>query len=497
MKGLDDIERRVIPARKDIKERKRRRLCSVVGGAKGIFAVGLAAALFLLLVTCNIDSPYTELLMEKVSSDSQGEEVDGARGILDESFGGDGVVTHHNAAGGDSSDYGYSVCVDGSGRIIVAGSSINGSDNDMALWRYLEDGSLDTSFGGDGVVTHHNAAGGDNWDIGRAVCLAEGGRVLVAGSSYNGNDFDLALWCYLNDGSLDASFGGDGVVTHHDAAGGGVDDEGYSLYIDGSGRILVAGASYNGIDSDMALWCYLEDGSLDTSFGTNGVVTHHSAAGGDNLDYGKSVCLDNNNRIIVTGYSYNDSDADMALWCYLEDGSLDTYFGTGGVDTDHNAANGYGNDYGWSVCNDGSGRILVTGESYNDSSFDMAVWRYLEDGSLDTSFGTNGVVTYNNVSEGVNTSAGLSISIDDSNRILVAGVNYNGNDYDMAVWRYLEDGSLDTSFGGDGVVMHHNAAGGDNYDIGYSVCIDKIGRVLVAGYSSNGTDNDMALWRYK
>ena len=102
MKGLDDIVRRAFPTRKDIEEKKRRRLCAVVGGARGLLAVGLAstlaAACFLFFVTCNIDSPYTDLLMEKVSGDSELEdesedELEGARGILDESFGTGGVVT--------------------------------------------------------------------------------------------------------------------------------------------------------------------------------------------------------------------------------------------------------------------------------------------------------------------------------------------------------------------------------------------------------------------
>src|SRR6056297_3546183 len=216
MRGLDDIVRRAFSARKDIEEKKRRRLCFVVrpgkGVLEGVVAAALVAGFFFLLLTCNIDSPYTDLLMEKVSDDSELEdeskdELEGARGILDESFGTGGVVTHHSAAGGGHNDNGDSVCVDGNGRILVAGYSWNGSDHDMAVWRYLEDGSLDASFGDDGVVTHHNAAGGGGGDYGHSVCVDRSGRILVAGGSSNVSNKDMALWRYLENGSLDTCFG--------------------------------------------------------------------------------------------------------------------------------------------------------------------------------------------------------------------------------------------------------------------------------------------------
>jgi len=493
MKGLDDFVHRVISALKviNIKERQRQRLSTVVGGAKAIIAVGIAVVFLFLFVTCNIDSPYTVLLTEKVNSDLQFEdEIEGARGILDESFGGDGVVTYD----GDGS----SVCVNGSQQLLVTGTIYNGSDYDMSIWSYLENGSLDESFGYGGNVTHHNAASGNGSDSGASICLDSNGRILVTGNSFNGIDKDMVLWRYLRNGILDTEFGNSGVVTHHNAAGGGENDYGRSVCIDDSGRILVAGYSDNVSNEDMVLWRYLENGSLDVSFDGDGFVTHDNAAGGGSSDEGQSVCVDGSGRVLVAGYSYNDNDRDMTLWRYLEDGSLDTSFDGDGVVTHHNAAGGDGWDEGNSVCVDESGRILVAGYSNNVSNEDMVLWRYLEDGSLDVSFDGDGVVTHHNAAGGDRWDEGESVCVDGSGRFIVTGFSYNDGFYpNMALWCYLGSGILDSSFGDNGIVTYNNSAGGSGFGAGKSVCVDGSGRIIVAGLIDNGSDYYMALWRYK
>ena len=418
-------------------------------------------------------------------------------GSLDASFNSKGFVTHHNAAGGNSRDHGKAITIDDQGRILVAGQSYNGFDYDLSLWRYNPDGTLDTSFGTKGFVTHHDAAGGGWSDRVYSITTDSRGKILVTGESYNGSDMDMVIWRFHPDGTLDTTFGTGGVVVHDNAAGGNGGDTGRSIAIDSQGRILVAGYSRNGSgNDDMVIWRYNPDGTIDTAFGNNGVVVHNSAAGGNGSDLGNSITIDSQGRILVTGESSNGLNDDMVIWRYDIFGNLDASFGTGGVVVHHNTAGGSGNDLGKSITVDDQGRILVAGHSQNSSDYDMVVWRYNPDGTIDTSFGTNGFVVHNGAAGGSSDDYGRSITIDSKGRILVAGESYNGSDYDMVIWRYNPDGIIDTAFGNNGVVIHNSAAGGNNHDYASSITIDGEGKILVTGDSYNGSDYDMAIWKF-
>ncbi|MCP4334619.1 MAG: DUF642 domain-containing protein, partial [Gammaproteobacteria bacterium] len=103
---------------------------------------------------------------------------------------------------GSAFDFGYSTVVQPDGKILVAGNSWNGTDTDFALTRYNADGSLDTTFDTDGILITDFGSGEDS---GQSVVVQSDGKILVAGNSYNGTDTDFALTRYNTDGSLDTS----------------------------------------------------------------------------------------------------------------------------------------------------------------------------------------------------------------------------------------------------------------------------------------------------
>ncbi len=306
--------------------------------------------------------------------------------------------------------------------MVLAGYNFNGySYYNFALTRYLADGNLDTSFGSGGKVT--TDMGGNKNDFGSALALQPDGKLVAAGYS---DSFNFALVRYLADGNLDTSFGSDGKVTTNFGANGA----GKALVLQPDGFIVVAGYS----NGDFALARYLADGSLDPSFGTGGSVT--TDFGSD--DEGKSVALQPDGRIVVAGYS----NGNFALARYLADGSLDPSFGNGGiVTTDFGAG-----DVGQSVTLQPDGRIVVAGYSYigygND---DIALARYLADGSLDPSFGTGGIVTTDFGSD----DEGKSVALQPDGRIVVAGIRADSNSHnpDFALVRYRTDGLLESHFG--------------------------------------------------
>ncbi|MBI4336543.1 MAG: IPTL-CTERM sorting domain-containing protein [Chloroflexi bacterium] len=384
-----------------------------------------------------------------------------APGDLDTTCGAGGKVT--TDFGGN--DIGFSVAIQGDGRIVVAGYSEPGGTQNSVLARYTASGILDITFGTGGKVATDIEGQGQ----GPSVAVQPDGRIVVAGTS-SINDFTLAR--YNADGSLDLSFGTGGKVST-DLGG---DDRGHSIAIQGDGRIVVAGVSNTGGTYDFALARYNADGTLDTSFGAGGKVA--TDFGGD--DGGYSVAVQGDGKIVVAGYSYTGGTLNFALARYNASGSLDASFGTGGkVATDFG-----GHDYGRSVAIQGDGRIVVAGYSNTGGTLNFALARYNASGSLDASFGTGGKVA----TDFGGYDYGRSVAIQGDGRIVVAGAASSN----FAVARYNANGSLDASFGTGGKVT--TDFGGD--DAGYSVAIQSDGRIVVAGHSTAGGTLDFALARY-
>ncbi len=317
--------------------------------------------------------------------------------------GGGKVVTD---IGSGTDDYGRSVTVQADGKIVMAGYSNSGGFGDFALTRYLSDGNLDTSFGSAGKVVTDFGSGAT--DQGYSVTVQADGKIVLAGRSVSGGSGDFALTRYLSDGSLDASFGSAGkVVTDFSNS---TFDHGYSVTVQADGKIVVAGVGGN--SWNFALTRCNPDGSLDTSFGSAGkVMTDIDSSAG----YGVTVQADG--KIVVAGYSNGVGSTDFALTRYLSDGSLDTSFGgTGKVVTDFDSS---AEDYGYSVTVQADGKIVVAGLSGSGGSYSFALTRYLGNGSLDTSFGSTGKVV-TDIGNGT-ADQGYSVTVQADGKIVVAG----------------------------------------------------------------------------
>ena len=168
-------------------------------------------------------------------------------------------------------------------------------------------------------------------------------------------------------------------------------------------------------------------------------------------------------------------------------GSLDSTFGTGGIVT---TPIGNNDAYAYALGIQTDGRIVAAGYYADGSYYDFAVVRYNTNGSLDTTFGTGGIVT---TPVGSGNAIANALGIQSDGRIVAAGSFYNGSNDNFAVVRYNTDGSLDTTFGTGGIVTTPMGSG---YDIAYSLAIQSDGRILAAGSSDNGSYNNFALMRY-
>jgi uncharacterized delta-60 repeat protein len=170
---------------------------------------------------------------------------------LDLSFDGDGKVIT-NIPGSIDEDI-SAVVVQADGKFLAAGTSTPNDILDFSLARYNPDGSLDPSFDGDGIVITDFAG----WDDAVSdLALAADGRIAVAGQSFNGMNNDFALVLYRANGSLDVAFDDDGKLTTDFGDG---DDRAEAVAWQTDGKILLAGSSFNGSDYDFALARYVTD----------------------------------------------------------------------------------------------------------------------------------------------------------------------------------------------------------------------------------------------
>ena len=193
-------------------------------------------------------------------------------GALDPSFGGDGIVTTSVGA----YDAALGVAVQPDGRIVVAGSTAgdgSGTDVDVLVLRYLADGSLDPSFGTGGVV-RTDVDG--SIDIAAGLALLPDGRIVVGGTAYRNGDVadgDLLVARYLPSGALDPAFGGDGVVT---ADAGSPFDEGTAVHVDGPDVLLVGDTTPGGVDPQVVVLRFDGSGGVGTPLVTRELTEGHA-----------------------------------------------------------------------------------------------------------------------------------------------------------------------------------------------------------------------------
>jgi uncharacterized delta-60 repeat protein len=369
----------------------------------------------------------------------------------------------------DYGDYAWGLSIQSDGKILVSGSTAN----DFAVVRYNADGSLDTTFSLDGVVT--TDFGNQINDQSYGMAVQSDGKILVVGDSYSGSSTtDFAIARYTVDGTLDTTFSGDGLVT---TDFGDTGETGYGVTLQNDGKILVAG--YLMLSRYFfATVRYNTDGSLDTTFSDDGLVITDV---GSSYDYAQSVTMQSDGKILVAGCS-NDK---FALIRYNPDGSLDSSFSDDGkVTTDFS-----GGDDGRSVIVQSDGKILVAGSSNGD----FAIVRYNADGSLDADFGSGGKLT-TDFSGGYDD--GRSVTLQSDGKILLAGSVEISSQYDFGIARYNSDGTLDTTFSDDGKV--NTDIDGGTYDVATNVKVQSDGKIIVSGVSwkEGGSGTDFALVRY-
>lgn len=404
--------------------------------------------------------------------------ADPVAGALDTDFSTDGRLTTDIAA---LADFGNDMVIQSDGNIVVVGKTTNANgDRDVLLVRYSTSGELDTTFGTNGIVTT-DIAGGDEEALG--VVLQSDGKIVVVGWGTGTSDRDFLVLRYRSNGTLDATFSDDGMVTTDFADITGGSDIARGVALDASGNIVVVGlAGTNG-----AIARYRSSGALDTNFSSDGMAM--PAAMSDFY----AVVVDDNGKIVLGGLRTISGDDDLQIYRLTSTGSADTSFnnGAGRILLDVNN----GDDLIRKILLQTDGSLVVVGEIDVGNTSRMVVVRYDRDGISDTSFSSDGIVAIS--FDGYTAAGAHGAAIQSDGKIVVVGTvsNNSGATRTFAMARFSSDGSLDTSFGTGGRQTAQTANGNGEYFM--AAAIESDGKIVAAGYANEGaTSRDVVVMRF-
>jgi uncharacterized delta-60 repeat protein len=362
-----------------------------------------------------------------------------ANGVLDTTFDGDGKLTTSLGSGTNGSANFVTVRADG--RILIAGYAGNTSSNvlSFAILQYNANGSLDTTFDGDGKATYPFDENDDSFRINTILPQPDGKLLVTTTGNYDSTHFTVRR--YNSNATPDTTFGTNGKVTTAIQQGY---NQARGLALQPNGTIVVTGYSHTlpSTRDDFTVTRYLSNGTLDATFGNGGMLTSSFDSTNDESTI---LLLQPDNKLIAIGtkrnrtpnnYSYKD----IALSRHNADGSLDTTFGTGGK-----VVSAFGDNIN-TVKNAvllPDGKIMLM-NSYSDSGYHYELIRYTANGTLDATFGTDGKVV-------VDAESKQMFCLPDGKIILVSmGYDAENNGIIM-VRRYNNNGTLDTGFGTNGV----------------------------------------------
>jgi uncharacterized delta-60 repeat protein len=401
-----------------------------------------------------------------------------ASGALDTTFSGDGkIITDINAGSIDSVG---GIAIQSNGKIVVVGTS---NDN-FAVVRYNSNGTLDSTFSGDGKA-FTNFGGIETTED---VAIQSNGKIIVTGTScltggWPDGNCDAVVARYNSNGTLDTTFSGDGKLRTD--FGGGNNGTWSGLAVGSDGKIVVAGYMHNGANFDFAVYRYTATGALDTTFSGDGKVNINLASGPEDLATDLAL---QSGKIVLGGVSCDVVGAwpwencDFAVVRLNANGAPDATFSGDG----RQVINFGGIDLPDGLAAQPDGKIVVVGykETPTDSYFALA--RLNTNGALDTTFkGTGKVTTTFGAGSGAH---GRDVRIQADGKIIVVG-HAKGN---FALARYNTNGTLDTTFSGDGRVLINF---GFN-DVGWVLALQPSdGKYVLAGRLDDGTQMDFGLAR--
>lgn len=398
-------------------------------------------------------------------------------GTLDHTFSGDGKLTTAMTA---ANSVARTILVQPDAKILAAGGVNDAGISQFAITRYHADGTTDLTFNTTGKAflnfNNHNS-------FCTGSVLQPDGKIILAGFTESTGGHDFALARLNSNGTTDVTFGDNGKVT----ASPGITSFCDAVALQPDGKILAAGHTLEPftLSNVFVVYRFNPDGALDTTFGNNGKVL--TAIGNDSA-IANCMALQPDGKIILAGQRINMDTFrwELALVRYLPDGTPDDNFGSGGKviavtpGLDGNIK---------SITLQPDKKIIVAGHAgTSPSNNQLLLARFLDNGSPDLDFATNGMlITLASLSNNM-----LQAVAVQREKIIVGGSVRQGSNDRFLLACYNFDGSPDAAFGNDGSTV--TAFG--MHDGAYAMALQPDGKILAAGVTYIENVAQFALARY-
>ncbi|HOY32430.1 MAG TPA: T9SS type A sorting domain-containing protein [Bacteroidales bacterium] len=381
---------------------------------------------------------------------------------LDSTFGTFGIVKTIINAG---NDHCVALAIQANGKIVAVGYTNPGTGNDFMIVRYNTNGTLDNSFGTNGVVVTQISISDDR---ATSLKIQSNGKIIVAGYATYNSKKDFVVVRYNTDGTLDNSFGVNGIVRTTMSVH---DDNATSLNIQNDGKIVVGGNSYI---YAISIARYDTSGILDNTFGINGkVITLFNDIQGNGRASLNCSSIQTNGKIIIAGSITDTMGQNFMLLRYNTDGGIDSSFGINGMVRTGFITN-Y-NDWVNGMVIQADGKIVCVGNSSPGPHCYIAIARYNDNGTID----------FHSTNYCFDMGGALSVALQNNGKIVTAGFNFSAGPY-LSMTRYNTVGSPDNTFSPSGCV------GSSLVNDAYGLAIQTDGK-----YVTCGTFYDFSLARFK
>jgi len=357
------------------------------------------------------------------------------------------------------------VAVDHEGRVVVGGHTLAGGV-DVAIARFLPDGTRDTSFGqGDGRIRVDVGAADYGLDL---IVLPDDG-IAVTGVSIDakGRDDRPFVVQVGSRGAPSRAFGGDGIVIVDFARPSQATN---AIALTPKGRVVVGGFASNGTTTRTAVARLLQDGRLDGGFSDDGRVLLDLSDGSEAVH---DLLVLEDGRIVLGGEADVGLQPRFLLARLLGTGALDTSFGVEVGATRTDLARGA--DVALALTRQPDGRYVLAGRAANDDRNDWGVARYGARGRPDPTFAGDGS-TVIRLTDAIEEATGV---VPQGARLIVVGRARAQGTLDLAVARLKSGGVLDPTFGGGDGLATVDVAG--STDAGRGVALQANGRIVVTG----------------
>ncbi len=369
------------------------------------------------------------------------------------------IITAVSANGHDRF---FNVAFGAQGDIFTVGVSAPGIDTmtdfSTIVAKFSPAGVLDTTFGTSGVFTM-NVTPGANGEVARAIGFQSTGKIVVAATvdhvgAADPRDRDVAVLRLNADGTLDTSFGTNGVAIHDLSTGVLVGnsflaDSVWHLVVQPDDKIVFSGGQVRpgGTDTDFVMVRLLQDGAADTSFGTGGKVLIDINNANASA---RSLSLLPDGSLVGAGYMDVAGVGAPVLYKVNSSGVLDTTFGTGGI---FSAVVLPAQTEAYAVAFQGT-KFVTTGYGRANAMTESLDWtslRFLPNGTLDSTYGTNGVARIDVA--GFNDQSRYVLTLPDNRVVLAGGGRPSANNVDGAIGILTPNGQPDVTFSPTGVKL--------------------------------------------